>query len=419
VIDVILASFQTWEDVETSTLRYSFSGITTATNGFDFKNIVTFSPQGYTFPPGFPGGIIPLVFAAPSAGSVYVAKGSTVIAEFAGQILDVDFVINPQGSFTISDLGPPPSGTFDLQGILTHEIGHFSGLDHTCIRSATMYCFSTASGGFFQRTLEQDDEIGLSTLYLEPEFLSDTGGISGTVKRSEGQPNGQPVFGAHVVALQADTGVVIASAITGLVAIAPNGMPLQFSQASGDYLLTGLPPGSYTILAEPLDGPGLPFLSGLFGTPKEGKSFIKTDFLPAFSAAPITLAPGQFVSEVTLTVDTRTDLAPNLGISSFSSVSGQPFVAPAVAAPGTSPVLSIGYGENLVSSGALIPGTTFQISGGDIVIGTPTVRSTDILLPLTVSPTAPLGLRLLTVITPNGNSTFPGAVGIVPASNND
>jgi hypothetical protein len=409
VIEVVRAAFQAWENVAPSTLRYRFSGTTTATNGLDLQNIVTFSPQGFTFPPQFPGGIFPLIFAAVRAGPVTIPGGPTITAAFAGQVLDGDIVINPQGRYTISDVGPPPFGTFDLQGVLAHEIGHLSGLNHTGINATTMYAFFTQSGGFFQRTLEPDDAIGITTLYPSSSFLDTTGRILGTVRR----PDGRPVFGVHVVAIHADTGVVATSAITGLVAIAPNGMPLQFSQTSGDYLLTGLPPGSYTIVAEPLDGPGLPFLGGVFGTGSGGESFIETDFLPAFSAIAITVAPGQLVSGVALTVGNRPASAPNLAAYSFAKLPSQPFIAPAMVLPGTSPILSIGHGENIVSGGTLLSGTTFQFSGGDITIGTPTVRDTDILLPLTVPPTAPLGPRVLLVTTPNGSSVFSGAVIVV------
>jgi Matrixin len=292
---------------------------------------------------------------------------------------------------------------------MTHEVGHLSGLDHTCIGPATMYCYYGFSGGFFSRALEQDDPIGISTLYPEPTFLSSTGEISGTVTRS----GGQPVFGAHVVAIDAATGIVVASAIAGLVATLPNGMPLRFSQPSGDYLLTGLPPGSYTILAEPLDGPPVKSpLGGIFGNYSD-QILIETNFTPGFSAILVAVRPGVITSGVGVIVGARSSLSPNLDEFSFASVSGQPFRDPAMAFPGTSPTLSIGYGENIVSGGALVPGTVFQFSGGGINMGGIVVRSTDILIPITISPLAVVGPRLLIVTTPDGISTFAGALTIV------
>ncbi len=411
IMDSVRASFQAWENVTTSQIRFGYLGETTATNGFDLQNVVTFSPQGFVFTPASPAGFT-VVFVAPRAGPVTLPGGPTVVADFPGQILDMDIVLNLSFfSYAVAALGPPPFPALDLQGVVTHEVGHLSGLDHTCISSTTMYCYFTLGGGFFNRTLETDDTVGISTLYPEIPFLSNTGKISGTVTK----PNGQPVFGAHVVAVDSNTGVVIASAVTGLAETAPNGMPLRFSQTSGDYMLTGLPPGSYTIVAEPMDGPGVPSLSGIFGTASAGGSFIDTDFMPGFSTTPVAVTAGQISSGVGVIVGARSSLSPNLPTASFASISSQPFIAPAMAIPGTSPVLAIApLGENIVSGNTLVSGTNFQFSGNDISIGTGIiVRSTDILIPVTVSPTAAIGPRLLTVTTANGISTFAGALTIV------
>jgi matrixin len=406
-VDAIRAAFQSWENVSTSQIRYHFIGETTATNGMDLQNVVTFSPQGFTVTPQSSPAFT-TVFAALSAGPVSIPGGPTIIANFAGQILDMDIVVNLNWNYVSSITGPPPSGTLDLQGVVTHEVGHLSGLDHVCIQSTTMAC--TGNDNFSRRTLKQDDAIGISTLYPGPGFLSSTGEISGTVTRSDGRP----VFGAHVVAIDAGTGIVVASAVTGLVETAPNGMPLRFSQTSGNYLLTGLPPGSYVILAEPMDGPpAKSFLGGIFGNYSD-KIFVETDFMPGFSSTPVAVAPGQTTSGIGVSVGVRSSLSPNLPTVTWSAVSGQPFINPAIALPGASPLLSVGYGENIVAGSTLVPGTTFQFSGDGISIGTNiTVRSTDILVPIVVSPTATIGPRLLTVTTPNGISSLAGGVTIV------
>lgn len=54
-------------------------------------------------------------------------------------------------------------GWLDLQGIATHEFGHALGLGHSSDPSATMY--ATTSDGKSHRSLEDDDIIGIQTIY--------------------------------------------------------------------------------------------------------------------------------------------------------------------------------------------------------------------------------------------------------------
>ena len=117
----------------------------------------------------------------------------------------------------------------------THEIGHLLGLDHTAIVSATMNPLA-GSGVTFFRVLQTDDRIGCSVLYPEPDFSRSTGKIAGSVLLE-----GEGVFGAHVVALD-EAGRAVTSALSG---------------EDGSYRISGLSPGSYTLYAEPLDGPVL------------------------------------------------------------------------------------------------------------------------------------------------------------------
>lgn len=55
------------------------------------------------------------------------------------------------------------SNAADVQGVLTHEMGHILGLDHTRYVEATM--FFSGGGGPEMRTLEPDDENGLCYIY--------------------------------------------------------------------------------------------------------------------------------------------------------------------------------------------------------------------------------------------------------------
>ena len=78
-----------------------------------------------------------------------------------GELLDADVEINSaQGVITIGD----ENVDIDLQAIVTHEAGHFLGLDHTNDTTATMapgYVPHTTD----QRTLALDDVLGVCASY--------------------------------------------------------------------------------------------------------------------------------------------------------------------------------------------------------------------------------------------------------------
>lgn len=85
-----------------------------------------------------------------------------------GEIYDADIEVD--SSKPISTMTPVPSLQYDLQSILTHEVGHFLGLAHSdqpCaagVDCATMDAvYRTGSDDF--RTLEADDIAGICTIY--------------------------------------------------------------------------------------------------------------------------------------------------------------------------------------------------------------------------------------------------------------
>ena len=87
-----------------------------------------------------------------------------------GQIYDVDIEIN--GTQPLS-VGPLLPNRYDLESILTHEVGHFFGIGHSIVGqegqscnndSATM-CPFYAPGGDDFRTLHEDDIAAICTAY--------------------------------------------------------------------------------------------------------------------------------------------------------------------------------------------------------------------------------------------------------------
>jgi hypothetical protein len=160
-----------------------------------------------------------------------------VFYDSGGAIVEGDVALNPNERFS-SD-GTP--GTYDLESTLTHEIGHLLGLEHSAILGATMQPRQPKNGlyglpAFTQRTLSEDDDTGIRSLYGP---RSGSGSISGKLL-SNVFARAQTVFGGHVFVEDAASGRVVASSVT---------------LANGDYHLNGLAPGAYRLIGESLNGP--------------------------------------------------------------------------------------------------------------------------------------------------------------------
>lgn len=152
---------------------------------------------------------------------------------FAGQIIKADIIFNPSTQFS-TDGG---SGQ-NLQTIAVHEIGHFFGLGHSAVVRSVMY---PAASSILQ--LGWDDVAGISTVYPKSSPDVVTGTITGTVRLS-----GAGIFGAHVFAESTTGNQALGSGIRKT----PIG---ALTRPDGTYTIQGLPPDSYIVTAEPLDGP--------------------------------------------------------------------------------------------------------------------------------------------------------------------
>ena len=190
---------------------------------------------------------------------------------FVGAILDADILLRPADAETTfatpaALLANPNS--YDLESILTHELGHSFGFDHSGVWGAMMFPFSPAPGQITgtrpspqspDAPLTDDDRTGLRILYPDPSETVHVGTISGHVLPADFLtlpvlPAGVTgIFPAQVVALDTATGTVTAAVMAGWSCMAPG--PPQFD---GSFSLQHLEVGtsqSYQIYAEPLDGP--------------------------------------------------------------------------------------------------------------------------------------------------------------------
>jgi hypothetical protein len=80
-----------------------------------------------------------------------------------GEMLDADIVLNSQDFNFSLDGGP---NLIDLTGVLTHEMGHVLGLDHTDAPDATMRAETTEGFGAADlSSLAEDDIEGICSIY--------------------------------------------------------------------------------------------------------------------------------------------------------------------------------------------------------------------------------------------------------------
>jgi len=80
-----------------------------------------------------------------------------------GEIFDADMELNATGK-NLSTTEQVPANGYDLASVVTHEAGHFFGLAHAQLQTATMYA-SYKPGTTALRTLSADDVAGICEIY--------------------------------------------------------------------------------------------------------------------------------------------------------------------------------------------------------------------------------------------------------------
>jgi len=231
--------------------------------GPDGLNSICFDQADMAFTPGV------LAFTRViTTDRLGVQVGSSAVSTQLGQILDADIYFNPSDSRTAyatpQALAATPTA-YDLESVLTHELGHFLGFSHSAVWSAIMFPFAPAPGTFsgMRPTTQQpdaplgdDDRTGLRVLYPDPADAVHKGSISGQIFPANplalpaSPPGVTGVFGAQVVAVDAASGAIVGATIGGWSCAAPG--PAQFD---GTYQIDGLALGhSYTVYAEALNG---------------------------------------------------------------------------------------------------------------------------------------------------------------------
>jgi len=239
--DAAARAFGSWQGVASASVSATFAGFTSAEPGDeDNQNTLGFDSR-------------------PDLARV-LASTSYFVDDTTGEILEADIFFNSVFPWSVSASGE--SGRYDLESIILHETGHLFGLGHSSLgeteliagggrrviaAEAVMFPIAFSTGIVKNRTPRADDVAGLSQIYPSQARASETGSLTGRVTK-----NGQGLFGAHVVALNPATGVMVGNFTT---------------DTQGNVTITGLSPGPYIVRVEPVDDADLDSFFDLSAVP--------------------------------------------------------------------------------------------------------------------------------------------------------
>jgi hypothetical protein len=132
-----------WNQVGTRLQISPLGSVVTAGVGLDGKNVVCYGPIST--------GILGKTYSWYNTTTHYFVEADIILN--SDERLAVDTYTNGAGP-----------ADYDVYSVLTHEFGHFAGLDHVTDRTHTMYP-STPPDCVIYRTLCNGDVQGLRTLY--------------------------------------------------------------------------------------------------------------------------------------------------------------------------------------------------------------------------------------------------------------
>lgn len=338
--------FGHWQSVPTTSISYSYAGAIQATGSFtggDVQTLAQFDAVAGSCDSGVQS---PIIFDATGSlisalgydpSSIIGFAGLCAIDTATGHIVSGLSVLNGkfQDGVSSSEL---TAAQFDEA--MTHEFGHFSGLDHAQINVDVFnetpcnadtlaglplmfpiaYCQARSDVGL--PILSPDDKAWISKLYPGASFNTSYGTISGVILFSDGLSH---VQGVNVIARRVDDSstpanesrTIAVSVVSGYLFTWNPGQPVtgdnegssmgSRSPSKIGYYEIPVPPGTYTVEVEsinqgfdegssvgPLDPP----------VPSPGQSEFWSDPESAFDTLgakdPITVAPGQTVNGINI-----------------------------------------------------------------------------------------------------------------------
>jgi len=341
--------FQNWQSVPTTSISFVYGGPIAGVSGGDVKTMADFNTVKGSCNSGAQN---PVIFDA--NGSLVSALGlDPLVIGFtstckldgqAGRILSALVLMNGKFQDGVSN---PNSDNFEISAdqfdeAITHELGHFSGLDHSQInldlfnsgavgscdtdRLAGLplmfpieFCQSRKSAGL--PILAPDDMAWISKLYPNATYSANYGTISGYVLFSDGITQAQ---GVNVVARRVDdpntpadeSKRIAMSVVSGFRFTGNPGQAISGDNTNGSsfgsrnpaligYYEIPVTPGTYAVQIEPIrsdftGGSSVgPLDQPVQGVVNESWHQYESAFDDTTQADPITVTAGQTVSNTT------------------------------------------------------------------------------------------------------------------------
>ena len=288
----VQGEFSNWQNVATTTIRYQYGGPIQATGSFKGGDVASLADYNAVRASCEAGTQSPIVFDAD--GTIVSALGLPPdIIGFAspckvdaasGHIMSGFAVLNGQFQDGVNQAPNYELTAAQFDEAITHELGHFSGLDHSQINSDVLYSYPCSTDNLAGLplmfpiaacqarselglpVLGPDDQAWISKLYPSASFSSSYGTISGRILFSDGKTAAQ---GVNVIARRVDdpgttedeSRRVAVSVVSGYLFTGSVGQSVSGTNNSGygtgsrDATLIGyyeipVPPGTYTVEVE-------------------------------------------------------------------------------------------------------------------------------------------------------------------------
>jgi len=174
-------------DAAQSAVRRSFQHWEVACSYLRFRDAGTVSGARVEYRSGGPNQNAVLWLESNWIGSSSATAYTTLTyVATTGEILDADISMNGQ-NYQFSAEAGGVRDRIDVEAVVTHEVGHILGLDHSAVPGATMGAM-IGQGDTFQRDLSQDDESGVCSIYPLGSEPRDPTPKSGGCVQAPGSP---------------------------------------------------------------------------------------------------------------------------------------------------------------------------------------------------------------------------------------
>jgi len=150
-LTAIKASLAAWGNIQTSAVRFADIQLTSVESPMagDGTNLITMADTPANRE---------VLGGDRDTGTLALTR--LVFGVTNGKISDADILVNPRYRFSTT----LDAGTFDLQSVITHELGHVLGCDHASALNDTMF-FQIAEQSSYQRYLSPDSVAFVSFTY--------------------------------------------------------------------------------------------------------------------------------------------------------------------------------------------------------------------------------------------------------------